>query len=268
MAFHDDDMTYAVLEYARIHPDGKLVWKDIATWINGEDTRKTDPRLESLVGIRDYHFYRPVKRKNKKGESESTYRECKFQFDKINAVRTYAADVKIPNLLNAAPEKFLSMPISKQREAIIEMQQMCKKLYKDIAKADAKSYEMRIEEQYVKDLEKRVENLDVLLRRELEKRSKQLTYIMKRLNEVEAKAEMERYGITAEGIKRIPFVEALETQHGEALSIKVALKKYRNRGNVQTKGGIEDSKTVNGKVISWTDFNDSLFDDDEEDDDE
>ncbi|MGN0315684.1 MAG: hypothetical protein ACI4EG_12980 [Fusicatenibacter sp.] len=270
MAFKDEDMTYAVVEYARTHPSGKLVWKSIVEWIHEKKTRDKDSRLESLVGIKDYQFYRPVKRKGKRGKSVSTYRDCKIRFDMINEGRAYVSDTRMPKLMSAAPEEFLALPYAKQREAIVEMQNMCRKLYADLGEADARAQRNRIDEEYINGIEQRIENIDIVIQKNLQKYSRQLNYIMRVLNEREAREEMEQYGITAEGIDRNRIMDILEDQGRKLYSIKDDVNRFRKlcMENVNDeKGGVEIPKK-NGNVISWSSFNESLLDDDEEDDDD
>lgn len=263
MAYRDDDMTYAVEEYARTHPEGKLFWTDIVDWIHEKENIENDRRLADLVGIRDYQFFRKVIRKGKE-----TYRECKKRFDEINEARVYANCSKIPRLMSAVPEEFLVLPFSQQREAIIEMQEEYSKQTKEFGDYKAKYNKTRIDEAYIARIEQRVENVELVIQRALKKSSKQLDSIMKVLNEREARLEMEQKGITVDGIDRNKIIDILEDQSKKLYSIKDDIAKYRKvKKGEQQKENInkkEEQTEIKEKKISWVGFNESLLEDDDD----
>lgn len=264
MAYRDDDMTYAVEEYARAHPEGKLFWTEIIEWIHEKENIEKDRRLKSLVGVRDYQFFRKVKRNGKE-----TYRECKNRFDEINEVRAYMSVSRIPRLMSAVPEEFLVLPFSQQREAIIEMQEEYGKQTKELGDYKARYNKTKIDEAYIERIEQRVESVELVIQRAIEKSSKQLEHIMKVLNEREARLEMEQKGITVDGIDRNKILDILEDQNNKLYSIKDDIEKYRKmKKDEQQKRNVnkkEAEQTENkGKKVSWLSFNNSLLEDNDD----
>lgn len=273
--YQDDDMTYAVVVYAEEHPAGKLQWKAIVEWIHKQETQDKYTRLNFLLGIRDYQFYRKVKRKNDKGGVISTYRECKIRFDQINELREYISKTQLPDIVSVTPEKFLALTYSQQRSAIIQLQENYMELQERLGEAEAKAQHGRVQLEYIHKIERRIEDVDNAVKKVMEKYSRQLNHIIRCLNETEMRKEMQQFGITAEGIDRNRIMDFLEDQQRKLYSIKndlnaYKLLEYKAYGNNEGKGEKGALEIVEGKKngLAWNEFNAALFDDDEEIDDD
>lgn len=261
--YRDDDMTYAVIRYAEYYPSGKMAWKDISEWVNMEENQKADPVLRRLRGIHDYQFYRPVKRNGKK-----TYRECKQRFDEICEMRQFISETNLPTLVTMNLGQFLALESSRQMKALVDMQDTYKEVLKRLGIAEAQAADKKTTEKYIKDISRRIEDLEERIDKTIRKSEQQIRYMMRKINETAVGLEVEKYGITAEGINRARIMDILEKEHDTIGSIKRDLEAYRRfKKEEEGETAAEPEKREEKKTESWKVFSAALFEDNEENDD-
>ena len=120
--YNEEMMVEAVIQYAAETP-GKITAKGIAEWSNDH--------IPELKGVRDYHFLRPQKSKDKRGIVHETVRPCTVKIREINderTVRPYDGNIL---LQSSDVLEFFKIPMSDQRELILKTRSYVESLVKE-----------------------------------------------------------------------------------------------------------------------------------------
>lgn len=266
MAYNKDDMTYAVVKFAEEHPEIKLTWTAIVDWIH-DGGADNDFRLARLMGVKDYHFYRP-----RKVDGKETYLECKIRFDEINQLRDEIRKAKLPDFLSVKPEQFVLLPYSEQIKAVLELQKAYKELRAKLGIEREKDRKNKEDLNYVLDLGNRVETLEESVQKTVKRTEEQMAHIMRLLNETQVIGLLEEYQIPLDTPDHVKIMDFLDDDLARIHDIRVEIDSFVRIREANDEEG--DKVTADNTLVAsskeeqyWNRKTAALFDDDEEDDD-
>ena len=239
----------AVVKYAEIQ-QGKIKATELAAWAG--------TNVAGLEGVRDYHFMRPVKERNPQtGIVVTRQKPCTVRMEEINRTRSLTAQIGRNTLLRASTiEEFMNQPGFVQRRQIAETRETVDKL---ITRNENLT---RTNEEFRKDHKKLYEKLETMTERirilqdKQERFMRQVTHLMKVLDEGARKAALAEIGLSDGTIDLDVYARSLQQEISSVMDLEKTLGKFLldEANPVSHREESADRKTLADVVLSGIDF--------------
>lgn len=220
--YSDELLTQAVEEYAKITP-GKIKATELAKWA-GEN-------ISGLKGVRDYHFTRTVKVKDKKGKTIETSRPSAVMINELNLARSVSAVIEQnPLITSSTIDDFFMLSKGEQRDLILKTREQFEKIKEHNLYLSKENIRIQNENKQIKEKEAALETT----LNEMGEQFDRITQLMEQLSSVidekNRKAALLEMGITDGDFDFTKFRESMTIKLNEALSIsKVTEQKQNNK---------------------------------------
>lgn len=243
--YPEDRLLEAVIKFAEIEK-GKIKATELARWCRS--------RMEGLEEVRDYHFTRPVKERDKKtGRVTKRPKLCTVRMEEINKSRSLTAGINANLLLRASNiDAFMEQPASMQRKMIAESRETVDRLLTANQRLARENDALKAENQRITAEAGTVtEKLD-LLRKTQERLAKQVAHLMKTTDEMSRKEMLARMGITDGAVDLAAYTESIQLEINEIVHIGSALAGCIAGGSRQPE--TESRDALADSVLSGLDF--------------
>lgn len=243
--YSEDRLLEAVIKFAEVEK-GKIKATELARWCRGS--------MEGLEEVRDYHFTRPVKERDKKtGRMTKRPKLCTVRMEEINRSRSLTAGINANLLLRASNiDTFMEQPAPLQRKMIAETRETVDSLLAANQRLTRENDALKAENQRITAEAGAVtEKLD-LLRKTQERLAKQVVHLMKAADEVSRKEMLARMGITDGAVDLAAYTESLQLEINEIVHIGRALAGRIAGGGSQP--AAESRDALAASVLSGLDF--------------
>lgn len=217
--YSEDQLLEAVVKFSEIEKK-KIKATELAEWC-----RRT---VEGLEEVRDYHFTRPIKERDEKtGKMVERPKLCTLKIEEINKSRSLTVSINTNLLLRASNiDTFMSQPDSVKRKMIVETRETVDKLLN-------RNGNLTRENELLKNENKKINNNIFIVEEKLEavkkaqeKLIRQVTFLMKSIDETKRKEMLKDMGIDDESIDLDTYTRSLQQNLSEVMDINKMLKKY------------------------------------------
>jgi len=239
--YTEDQLLEAVVKYSEIEKK-KTKATELAKWCRAN--------VEGLEEVRDYHFTRPIKEKDEKtGKMVERPKLCTIRMDEINKSRSLTVSINTNLLLRASNiDTFLEQPISSQKKMIVETRETVDKLLTKYTNLTRENEALMATNKALRtDILSISEKVDRLQKAQ-DKVIKQVTYLMKATDEAVRKKILSEMGIEDGSIDLDTYIQSLQQDINDVLSINKSLKQYIATNSSNT----DDS---NEETVSQKDMN-------------
>lgn len=217
--YSEDQLLEAVIKFSEIEKK-KIKATELADWCRRN--------IEGLEEVRDYHFTRSVKEKDKKtGKKVERPKLCTLKIEEINKARSLTVSINTNLLLRASNiNTFMDQPDSAKRKMIIETRETVDKLLTRNGNITRENEALRAENKSMKsDILKMTDKVK-LLQKAQDKLIRQITHLMKVTDETARKQILAQMGIEDESVDLNTYSECLQQELSEVMDINKSLRKY------------------------------------------
>lgn len=243
--YPEDRLLEAVIKFAEVEK-GKIKATELARWCRSS--------MEGLEEVRDYHFTRPVKERDKKtGRVTERPKLCTVRMDEINKSRSLTAGINANLLLKASNiDTFMEQPAPLQRKLVAETRETVDRLLAANQRLARENDALKAENRRIAEETAAVsEKLDLLVKTQ-ERLAGQVTHLMKITDEASRKEMLAGMGIMDGAVDLDAYTESLQMEINKVVHISRALAGRIADGNNQP--AAENRDTLAGSVLSGLDF--------------
>lgn len=240
--FSEDQLLEAVVRFSEIER-GKIKATELAVWCRNN--------MEGLEEVRDYHFTRPIKKTDpKSGKIIETPKLCTQKLNEINRSRSIAQGVNSNILLKASNiEAFFQQPDSSKRKIVVETRRLFDELTNRNAVFSRENNALRAENKSLKeDLAELKEKIS-LFEKAQNKLVKQVSYLMKAVDEEKRKEILAQMGIADESVDLDEYVKSLTLDLHKVMNINAALNQF-----LMEPKGVASTPDVTDTILSGINF--------------
>lgn len=226
--YADDLLTEAVVKYADVY-FGYIKATELAEWAS--------KNITGLEGVRDYHFLRPVKEKNLKTQKiVERPKLCTVRIEEINAGRRTATEMSRNVLLNSANiDSFLDLPVSEQRQAILDTRAQVGKVRSENLRLHRENESLKTKYDVLSDQAEKQEARIEELHRKIEKLRVVVNRVMAVYDDGERRKVLASIGICDGHLDLDTYVDSLSIELSEVFAISTAIKQHRVMNRTQKK---------------------------------
>lgn len=243
--YPEDRLLEAVIKFAEVEK-GKIKATELARWCRSS--------MEGLEEVRDYHFTRPVKERDKKtGRVTERPKLCTVRMDEINKSRSLTAGINANLLLKASNiDTFMEQPAPLQRKLVAETRETVDRLLAANQRLARENDALKAENRRTAAEAAAVsKKLDLLVKTQ-ERLAGQVSHLMKAADEASRKEMLAKMGITDGAVDLDVYTESLQMEINEAVHIGRALAGRVTDGD--GRHAAENRDTLAGSVLSGLDF--------------
>ena len=244
--YSEDQLLEAVIKFSEIEKK-KIKATELADWCRRN--------IEGLEEVRDYHFTRSIKEKDKKtGKMIERPKLCTLKIEEINKSRSLTVSINTNLLLRASNiDAFMEQPDSAKRKMIVETRETVDKLLTRNGNITRENEALRAENKSMKsDILIMADKIGALQKAQ-DKLIKQVSYLMKATDEAIRKEMLAQMGIEDESVDLNTYSESLQQELSEVMDINKSLRKYLSETDdmPDTK---EKQTNIAGDIMSGLDF--------------
>ena len=244
--YSEDQLLEAVIKFSEIEKK-KIKATELADWCRRN--------IEGLEEVRDYHFTRSIKEKDKKtGKMVERPKLCTLKIEEINKSRSLTVGINTNLLLRASNiDTFMEQPDAAKRKMIVETREIVDKLLTRNGNITRENEALRAENKSMKsDILIMTDKIDVLQKAQ-DKLIKQVSYLMKATDEAARKEMLAQMGIEDESVDLNTYSESLQQELSEVMDINKSLRKYLSETN-DVPDAKEKQTNITGDIMSGLDF--------------
>lgn len=250
--YSEDQLLEAVIRFSEIEKK-KIKATELAKWCRFN--------MGGLEEVRDYHFTRFIKEKDEKtGKMIERPKLCTVKMEEINKSRTLTVSINKNLLLRASNiDTFMEQPVSFQRKMVVETRETVDKLLTRNTNLTRENEALKAENKRLKaDVLTVKDKLDSLQKTQ-NKLIKQVTYLMKSMDEAARKEVLSKMGIEDGSIDLDVYSKSLQQDIDTVMDIsKVLIKQITEvNTNIETTGySIQNrnSTSLTNDVMSGLNF--------------
>lgn len=236
--YSEEQLLEAVIKFSEVEKK-KIKATELARWCRAN--------VKGLEDVRDYHFTRSVRAKDEK--TGKTYERAKLstlKIEEINKSRSLTVSINTNLLLRASNiDIFMEQPDVAKRKMIVETRETVDKLLTCNGNLTRENETLRAENKFMKvDILKITDKIEILQKAQ-DKFIKQITYLMRSIDEVERKKMLSLMGVEDGGIDLNTYAESLQQNLSEVMNINQSLSKYLYKSDAHIKEQEKSSNILN-----------------------
>lgn len=244
--YSEDQLLEAVIKFSEIEKK-KIKATELADWCRRN--------IKGLEEVRDYHFTRSIKEKDKKtGKMVERPKLCTLKIEEINKSRSLTVSINTNLLLRASNiDTFMEQPDAAKRKMIVETRETVDKLLTRNGNITRENEALRAENKSMKSDILIMTDKIMDLQKAQDKLIKQVSYLMKATDEAIRKEMLAQMGIEDESVDLNTYSESLQQELSEVMDINKSLRKYLSETDdaPDTK---EKQTNIAGDIMSGLDF--------------
>ena len=254
--YSDDLLLEAVVKYAEVERN-KIKATELAKWCR--------ENIEGLEEVRDYHFTRTIRERDKKtGVIKERPKQCTVRIEEINKARDLTQRIKTNLLLRANNiDSFFSQSVSAQRKMIVETRETIHQLQGKYALYARENEVFRIENKALKNRIIEEEDKIVEIQKKQAILEKQINYLMKKTDENERKSILAEMGLKDGEVDLEQYNKSLRQDISKLMDINDVLRRHLVRySQVESEDTPleemnqkdKESETLKDEVLSGIEF--------------
>lgn len=244
--YSEEQLLEAVVKFSEIEKK-KIKATALANWSRNN--------IEGLEEVRDYHFTRPIKEKNKKtGKIIERPKLCSLKIMEINKSRSLIVSVNTNLLLRASNiDNFMELSDVAKRKMIVETRETVDKLLANNGNLARQNEALQSENKSLKSDILSINDKIISLKKAQDKLARQVTYLMKQTDETNLKKVLSQMGIEDGSVDLNTYNDSLQQELSEIMHITKTLKRYISE---EHDSHITDKKKpeLTNDIISGLDF--------------
>lgn len=213
--YTDDQLLEAVIRYAE-HYKGKIMLSKLAEW--------TAKNMEGMEEIKSYMFSRAGVVTDANGNTRKTERPCTVRINQINAMRSVSTAIKSNPLLRSANlETFFQLPLSDQRQYVLDTREQVEQLAKRNQQLTSESDIMQTRIQEILNRDNELENMLADIQERQKLLDKRVNWIINAVDLEERTKALASMGVENGGFNLNTYRQGLSEDLKHAFSIKDAI---------------------------------------------
>lgn len=223
--YSEDQLLEAVIKFSEIEKK-KIKATELADWCRRN--------IEGLEEVRDYHFTRSIKEKDKKtGKMIERPKLCTLKIEEINKSRSLTVSINTNLLLRASNiDAFMEQPDSAKRKMIVETRETVDKLLTRNGNITRENEALRAENKSMKSDILIIADKIGALQKAQDKLIKQVSYLMKATDEAIRKEMLAQMGIEDGAMDLNMYLASIHQELSEVMDINQSLKHFLNNNYV------------------------------------
>lgn len=244
--YSEDQLLEAVVKFSEIEKK-KIKATELADWCRRN--------IEGLEEVRDYHFTRSIKGKDEKtGKMFERPKLCTLKMEEINKSRSLTVSINTNLLLRASNiDTFMEQSDAAKRKMIVETRETVDKLLTRNANITRENEALKSENKSMKaEILKVTDKIDALQKAQ-NKMYKQVTYLMKAVDETKRKETLAQMGIEDGSVDLNIYCESLQQELSDIMNLNKSLRNYLSKTN-ERNAEEEKTSTIADDIMSGLDF--------------
>ena len=217
--YTEDLLLDAVIRFSEIEKK-KIKATELANWCRSN--------IEGLEDVRDYHFTRSIREKDKKtGKVIERPKLCTLKIEEINKSRNLIVSINTNLLLRASNiNTFLEQPDVTKKKMIIETRETVDKLLSQNGRLTRENESLKAENISMKTDILKITDKIAQLQNSQNKLVKQITYLMKVTDENARRKVLSQMGIEDNSVDLDKYNNSLHKELSEIIDINKILRQH------------------------------------------
>lgn len=241
--YSEDQLLEAVVKFSEIEKK-KIKATELAKWCRDN--------IEGLEEVRDYHFTRSTKERNKKtGKLVERPKSCRLKIEEINRSRSLIVSMNKNLLLQSSNiDTFMNQSDSAKRKMIVETRETVDKLLKKNRNLTREREVLKTENQSMKADILNISDKISSLQKTQEKLQRQVRYLMKVVDEAARKEIIAKMGVADEAVDLDIYMTSLNQKLLDVVDINKILGKYLSESDAGIVAKDEKTENLTGDIMS------------------